>query len=55
MVFRSLLLASLLLGCCAANPSAPADVQQTTDAITAVNAALAKKELVMTNDVPSLK
>jgi hypothetical protein len=55
MAFRSLVLASLLLVGCAANPSTPGHAQVNADAIAAVNAALAKKELLLVNGVPVLR
>ncbi len=56
MAFRSLVLVSLLLLGSTAQPSAPGHAQERADAImAAVNAALAKRGLLIVDGVPALK
>jgi hypothetical protein len=55
MVFRSLVLVSVLLGGCAAGSSDTGQTAGQPSTLAAVNAALAKKELVVKDGVPVLK
>jgi hypothetical protein len=55
MAFRSLVLVSVLLGGCAAGSTGAGQTTDRQSTLAAVNAALAKTELVLRDGVPALK